>query len=138
MARGLLNKLNTVATTILLIFGIISLPITLVQLTGSWVVCTIVGFGIFVILGYQVLAHLLAPSVYKHFGLPRCSSDSILAYDQEEVTIDGSFRATVTSKKTLIFPTPPTEDDLIDIIDLLPHETLDETIYRSSDSSMRA
>lgn len=128
------NPVNKLAAMILTIAGLIALPIDIYH----WSHSIYIGVGsaalLIILLGGRA-AHFFIPTrVQRQFGVRRHRTHVTLAHSAERVTIDSNFRATIDTKQTLIFRDTPHPDDLVDIIDVLPHETIEDACYSSPDS----
>ncbi|MCP4601211.1 MAG: hypothetical protein GY847_11920 [Proteobacteria bacterium] len=131
-----LQPLGRTATLILTTAGLLFIPFRVIVATGA----TWPGIGIAIliagILGGHALYYLFPSIVQRRFGISRYQTRTILARKIEKVSIDEKYVATVDTVKTLIYLDQPTKYDLVDIVELLAEEELDETIYRSTDSTV--
>ena len=134
MSDQLPDALNRVATAALTIAGLVILPIQIAQQTGSTKAGILSAIFLSVLLGVPAAYHLIPGPVQRRFGVRRYRSPVVLVDSFERVTVDSEYRATIDTTSSLIFLEEPTIDDLVDVLDVLPHETVEETAYTSTDS----
>lgn len=131
--KDFVDLLARISTAILTVYGLISLPLDIIDKTDSKEIGIVFVVILALILGVTAIYHFASPLTLKRFGVGRHKSNPILISDKEVVEIDANFKAIIKTDKTLIYPEKPFPNDLVDIIEVSQSEKIDETVYRSSD-----
>ena len=135
MFREAAKTLYSLAVIVSVLSGVILLPLKIKLYFNSSVLGIFVGAVLVAILFGGIIYHITAPGFILRFGINRHKTSPILATDEEIVTIDECYNAEINTSKILVYPEVPDKEDLVDMIELA-HENLDETIYRSNDSTI--
>jgi hypothetical protein len=133
--NALFARVNKVATVILTVAGLALIPSRVLDATGSWKWAALSAVVVFLSLGVPAGAHLFRPSFQRRFGIGRYATRVIVTRRFDEVAISEDFVGEVNTLKDLVFCGKPEAQDLVDIIDVLPGKEIDESVYRSLDST---
>ncbi|MES2773642.1 MAG: hypothetical protein V4722_05635 [Bacteroidota bacterium] len=132
--RDFYNLLSKIATVILTLYALFTLPVDVVEKTKSTALGIVLAAMLSLILGIGTLYHFSPPFTLKRFGVRRHKTNPILANSTNTIDIDENFVASITKNKKIIFPEKPTPDDLVDLIEVSNIDKLDEGAYFAKDA----
>lgn len=116
--------------------GILGLPALVWQLTGNIWAVVATGSITALVLGIPAISFLIRPKFQRRHGIGYSGNRFIIPKKFERITINPDYSAVVATEKHFIFTEAPAESDLVDTIETLPNDTVDERIYRSTNSSI--
>lgn len=131
--KDFLDLLAKISASILTIYGLIALPLDIIDKTHSRSLGIFVTVVVVILLGASAIYHFTTPLTLKRFGVNRYKTKPILTFDKEVVEIDSNYKAIIKTDKTLIYPEKPSSNELVDIIEVSQSEKIDEKVYHSLD-----
>lgn len=124
------------ANAVAVLSGIVAIPLITWDLTGSLLVTTVTGLGTALVVGLPALSFAVRANFQKRHGIPAYSKRYLVPKKFERIRIEDDYETTVATEKHLIFIEPPQPEDMIDIIEVEPGNSIEQSVYKSSNSSI--
>jgi hypothetical protein len=132
--KKLFAILITVITIFITLYGLLIIPIDIVEKTHSKILGLIFSITITITIAITIVYYFISTFILRKFGIKGYKTVPILAYSKTEVFIDKEFNATIKKDRLTIYPKKPVPEDLVDIIELSEHESIDEKVYSTEDA----